>query len=118
MVQNKFKEKEFFYDENHPLAGKTAEICNLRPVPHYDARLTVSDAFDCFKNGDKMVPLIESGKVKGVLTEESLLNAIVTKKLGILNSSVAAMSKDFCIMPYDTDLSIIHRMLTKNQAIL
>jgi len=117
MVQYGFTEKEIFYDESHPLCGKTADMCNLRHVPHYDARLTVSDALDCFRNGDKLVPLIESGKVFGVLTENSLLEAIVTKKLGVLASAQTAITKEFCMLPFDTDLSIVYRMLTKNPAI-
>jgi len=70
-VKNGFMDPSEFYVEKHPLNGKTAECLGLRPIPHYDDRLTVGDALDCFKNGDKIVPLIESGKVKGVLTEDT-----------------------------------------------
>jgi len=36
----------------------------------------------------------------------------------ILSSASKAISKEFCCLPYDTDLSIIHRLLTKNPSIL
>lgn len=93
-------------------------MCNLRAIPHYDARLTVSDALDCFKNGDKLVPIIESGNVMGVLTEISLTEAIVVKQLGMLASAVAGITKEFCILPFDTDLSIVYKILGKYGSIL
>jgi hypothetical protein len=42
-----------------------------------------------------MIPLIESGNVKGILTEDTLLASIVSKKLTILSSASKALTKDF-----------------------
>lgn len=118
MVKGGFKDHQDFYDEKHPLAGKTAEMCDLKDIPYYDDRLTVGDALDCFKKGDTVIPLIENGTIKGVLYEDTLLQAIVDKRLTVLSSASRATTKDFCALPYDTDLSIIHRMLGKNPSIL
>jgi len=117
LVKGGFLEPNFFFDDDHPLAHMTAEKCNLKNIPHYDDRLTVSDALDCFKQGDSLIPLVENGKVKGVLTEDTLLKAVVGKKLTILASASKAMTKDFVLLPFDTDLSIIHRLLQKNPAV-
>merc|ERR1711976_82955 len=117
-VKKNFIDHQVFYDAAHPLCGKTAEICDLKSIPYYDDRLTVGDALDLFKQGNTCIPLIENGKTKGVLHEDTLLEAIVKKKLTVLSSAANAITKDFCTLPYDTDLSIVHRMLTKNPAIL
>lgn len=50
LVKRGFRDSSMFEDACHPLYGKTAELCNLRAIPHYDDRLTVGDALDCFKN--------------------------------------------------------------------
>ena len=117
-VKKNFIDHEIFYDANHPLCGKTAEICDLKDIPYYDDRLTVGDALDIFKRGETIIPLIENGQTKGVLLEDTLLEAIVKKRLSVLSSASNAITKDFCTLPYNTDLSIVHRMLTKNPSIL
>lgn len=118
LVKKGYRDPSMFEDVSHPLYGKTAELCNLKSIPHYDDRLTVGDALDCFKNGDKMIPLIESGNVKGILTEDTLLASVVSKKLTILSSASKALTKDFMKLPFDTDLSIVHRLLSKNSCVL
>lgn len=118
LVKKGFKDAEDFLDTEHPLYGKTAELCNLKAIPHYDDRLTVGDALDCFKKGDKLIPLIESGKVKGILTEDTLLESICKKKLTILSSASNAITAEFVKLPFDTDLSIVYRLLSKNTRVL
>jgi len=118
LVKKGFKDAAMFEDSKHPLHGKTAGMCNLRAIPHYDDRLTVGDALDLFKSGEKLIPLIESGKVKGILTEDTLLENIVGKKLSILSSAGKAVTSDFMLLPFDTDLSIVHRLLSKNTSVL
>jgi len=66
MVKNDLMPAETFYNPNHPLAGRTAESLELVKIPHFDSRFTVGDALDSFKKGDKIIPLIECGQVKGV----------------------------------------------------
>lgn len=117
MVKKGFLEPKVLDVENHPLHGKTVAQLELKPIPHYDDRLTISDCLDAFAKGELAVPLIQDGRVKGIVTRQSILNGMMKKGLTNFNSAANAITKEAVIVDYDTDLSIIDNLL-KNEEVV
>jgi len=117
MVKKGFLETKVLNVENHPLHGKTIAQLDLKPIPHYDDRLTISDCLDCFAKGELAVPLIHDGRVKGIVTRQSILNGMMKKNLTNFNSAANAITKEAVIVDYDTDLSCIDSLL-KNEEVV
>jgi cystathionine beta-synthase len=82
MVAHGFLGTEVLLQKEHPLFGKTIADLELSPIPHYDDRFTVNDALDALDAGHVAVPIIENGKIKGIVTRDSLLKSVVKKGLG------------------------------------
>lgn len=97
--------------------GKTIDELKLQKIPHYDDRFTVNDAADAFDQGAIAVPLIEGGKVKGIVTRDTLVHGVCKKGLENSNSASKCINKDVVIVPYDTDLSAIYTLLNTNEIV-
>lgn len=117
MVKKGFLPPNILENKSHPLHGKTISVLELKAIPHYDDRLTVSDCLDCFARGELAVPLIEDGKVKGIVTRQSILNGMMKKGLTNYHSAANAITKEAVIVNYDTDLSTIDNLL-KNEEVI
>lgn len=117
MVKKGFAEANSLKVEKHPLFGKTVTSLNLKAIPHFDDRLTVSDALDAFTRGELAVPLIQDGKVKGIVTRTSILHGMMTKGLTNHHSAANAITKEAVIVGDDTDLSAIDTLL-KNEEVV
>jgi len=118
MVKKGFLEPKVLNVDNHPLHGKTiAQLVDLKPIPHYDDRLTISDCLDAFAKGELAVPLINDGKVKGIVTRQSILNGMMKKNLSNFNSAANAITKEAVIVDYDTDLSCIDNLLKTEEVV-
>lgn len=117
MVKKGFADANTLIIPKHPLYGKTAACLNLKAIPHFDDRLTVSDALDAFARGELAVPLIQDGKVKGIVTRTSILHGMMKKGLTNHHSAANAMTKDTVIVNEDTDLSAVD-VLLKNEEVV
>lgn len=117
MVKKNFLDVSALILKNHPLYGKTAANLELRKIPHYDDRLTVSDCMDAFAKGELAVPLILDGHVKGIVTRTSLLNGMMKKGLTNYHSASNAITKEAVIVGYATDLSVIDTLLKTEEVV-
>lgn len=117
MVKKGFLAPEVLNVPNHPLFGKTIAELELKAIPHYDDRLTVSDALDAFTKGELAVPLIQQGKVKGIVTRQSILHGMMKKNLTNYNSAAQAITKEAVIVNDDTDLSAIDTLLKSEEVV-
>jgi len=117
MVKKGFLEPSILSNKTHPLHGKTISCLDLKPIPHYDDRLTISDCLDAFAKGELAVPLIQDGKVKGIVTRQSILNGMMKKGLTNYHSASNAITKEAVIVDYNTDLSTIDALL-KNEEVV
>ena len=117
MVKKGFLEAKVLQAANHPLHGKTISSLELKSIPHYDDRLTVSDCLDAFAKGELAVPLIQDGKVKGIVTRQSILNGMMKKNLTNYNSAANAITKEAVIVDYNTDLSSIDYLLKTEEVV-
>lgn len=117
MVKKGFLPSSTLNDPKHPLYGKTIGHLDLKQIPHYDDRLTVSDCLDAFAKGELAVPLIQDGQVKGIITRQSILNGMIKKNLTNFNSASNAITKDAVIVEIDTDLSCIDALLKTEEVV-
>lgn len=117
MVKKGFLKAETLGVETHPLHGKTIDTLDLKSIPHYDDRLTISDCLDSFAKGELAVPLIQDGKVKGIVTRQSILHGMMKKGLTNYNSAANAITKEAVIVDYDTDLSSIDALLKTEEVV-
>ena len=117
MVKKGFLPTSTLIKKNHPLEGKTISSLELKKIPYYDDRLTVSDCLDAFAKGDLAVPLISDGKIKGVVTRQSLLNGMMSRQLTNSHSASNAITKDLSLVNYDTDLSVIDTLLKNDEVV-
>lgn len=117
MVKKGFLPPAVLNVDNHPLTGKTAAHLELKPIAHYDERLTVSDCLDAFAKGELAIPLISEGKIKGIVTRQSILQGMMKKKLTNQNSAANAITKEAVILDYDVDLSCIDTLLKTEEVV-
>lgn len=117
MVKKGFLPASVLNDEKHPLFGKTIAHLELKAIPHYDDRLTVSDCLDAFAKGELAVPLIQDGNVKGIVTRQSILHGMIKKNLTNFNSAANAITKEAVIVDEDTDLSCIDYLLKTEEVV-
>ena len=117
MVKKGFLPASKLVQKGHVLYGKTTGDLETKRIPYFDDRLTVSDCLDAFAKGELAVPLLEGGKVKGIVTRQSILTGLTDKRLTISHSASKAMTKDFALVPYDTDLSVIDALLKKDEVV-
>lgn len=117
MVKKGFIDPHSLINEKHPLHGRTVTELNLKPLSHYDERLTIGDALDLFSKGELSVPLIEEGKVKGIVTRSSIIQSMMKKNQSHQSSTVNAMTKDFAIVSMETDLSAIDVLLRTDEVV-
>lgn len=117
MVQHGFLKTDVLVDKENPLYGKTAAELDLKPIPHFDDRFTVDNALDAFDQGVVAVPIIEDGKVKGIVTRDSLLKAVARKKLENNNSASKALTKDVTIVDFDTDLTAVNALFKQGETV-
>ena len=119
MVGNEFYPTSKLRNPDHPLDHLTvADLKNIKPLPYYDARLTVNDCFDLFKKKHSIIPIRSNGEIVGVVTKKSLQTAVVDKKLHGMSSAVHCTQIGYLKVPYETSLSVIASMLKKEPAIL
>jgi cystathionine beta-synthase len=117
MVANGFLESDILLQKDHPLFGKTIADLNIAAIPHYDDRFTINDALDALDAGQVAIPIIECGKIKGIVTRDSVLKSVVKKSLGNQNSASKAMTKDIAIVDYSTDLTAIDSLLKQHEIV-
>lgn len=118
MVKKGFLTNKVLEVEGHPFHGKTtADLSDLKPIAHYDDRLTVSDCLDIFAKGELAVPLISEGKVKGIVTRQSILHGMMKKKLTNFSSASNAITKEAVVVDYNTDLSAIDTLLKSEEIV-
>ena len=117
MVKKGFLPPSTLVQTDHLLYGKTISDLELKKIPYFDDRLTVGDCLDAFAKGELAVPLIQDGKIKGIITRQSLLNGMMAKKLTNSHSATNAITKDVALVPHDTDLSVIDTFL-KNEEVV
>ena len=117
MVKKGFIDPSHLALKNHPLYGKTISALELKKIPHYDDRLTISDCLDAFAKGELAVPLINDGHVKGIVTRQSILNGMMKKGLTNYHSAANAITKEAVIVNHNTDLSVIDTLL-KNEEVV
>jgi predicted transcriptional regulator len=60
---------------------------------------------------------MNDGKIKGIVTRQSLLNGMMTKRLTNSHSASNAITKDVVTLPHDTDLSVIDSFLKKEEVV-
>jgi cystathionine beta-synthase len=117
MVKKGFLPTSTLVQTGHLLYGKTIADLEVKRIPYFDDRLTVGDCLDAFAKGDLAVPLLNDGKIKGIVTRQSLLNGMMTKRLTNSHSATNAITKDVAVVPYDTDLSVIDAFLKKEEVV-
>lgn len=117
MVKVGYSEPSILENKDHPLYGKTCKDLTVKKIAHYDDRFTINEAADAFENGVVAIPLIEKGKIKGIVSRDSLLHGVMKKGLKNSNSASKAMTKDVVIVPYDTDLTAIYALLQKDEIV-
>ena len=117
MVKKGFLEASHLIQKDHPLNNKTISSLDLKKIPHYDDRLTISDCLDAFAKGEQAIPLIQDGKVKSIVTRHSILNGMMKKGLTNQHSASNASTKDIVLVNYNTDLSVIDTLL-KNEEVV
>lgn len=117
MVAHGFMETDVLVQKSHPLFGKTTADLEIKPIPHYDDRFTVNDALDALNAGQVAVPIIENGKIKGIVTRDSILKSVVKKGLGNQNSASKAMTKDIAVVDYSTDLTAIDALFAQHEIV-
>jgi len=103
--------------KTHPFYGKTLEDLDVKKIPYFDDRLTIGECLEAFAKGDLAVPLISDGKIKGIVTRDSILNAMMNRRVTNSHSATNAITKDVTLVNSDTDLSVVDTLL-KNQEIV
>lgn len=117
MVKHGFLAPETLEVAEHPLYGKKISDLDLQPISHYDDRFTVNDAVDAFDKGSVAVPLLANGKILGIVTRDSLFNGVMKKGLENANSASKCITKDFVLVPYDVDLSVVDTLLKTEEIV-
>lgn len=116
MVKKGFLPASVLESEGHPLHGKSASLLAFAPLTLYEDRMTASECKARFAKGDLAVPLLTEGKLRGIVTRDSLTN-ILSKKSISFNSAATAISKDAVVVDLDTDLSSVDALLKGEEAI-
>ena len=99
MIENKFLSADEYKDPNHHLSGVSWEKLGLEPIKFFEENsFTVGDALELFAQGQKVAPIVDHGKVKGVIWPHKLMAAIVNKKLSKTDLALKALVKDFAIV--------------------
>lgn len=117
MVKKGFLPSSILSQPDHLLHGKTVSDLGLKKIPYFDDRLTVNECLDAFSKGELAVPLLNDGKIKGIITRQSLLNGMINKRLTNGHSATNAITKDVVILPHDTDLSVVDAFLKKEEVV-
>lgn len=119
MVENRFLSHDEYKNPSHRLSGKSLDLLELKPINFYDElKLTVGEALELFEKGEKILPLVENGNVKGVVWPHKLMAAIINKKLENNDLALKAMIKDFTITSIDVDLAQTEKFLERNPVLL
>ena len=99
MIENKFLSVAEYDDPNHKLHFESWETLGVEPINFYEeSKFTVGEALETFANGQKVIPLVDNGKVKAVVWPHKLMAAIINKKLQKSDLALKASVKDFALV--------------------
>jgi len=119
MVENRFLSHDEYKDVSHKLHGKGLELLGLQPIKYQDEqKLTVGEALALFESGEKIIPLVDNGNVRGVVWPHKLMAAIVNKKLEKNDLASKAIFKDFAIADNNVTLDQAEKFLERNPVLL
>lgn len=116
MVKKGFMQASVLSSEDHPLHGKTIGDLHLQPISFFDDRLPVTECKKLFAKGEVAVPLTTEGKLRGIITRDSIMNWLTKKTLNF-SASANAISKEAIVVDYETDLSSIDSLLRCDDAV-
>jgi cystathionine beta-synthase len=117
MVKKGFMEPSCLAQKNHLLYGQSVSDLELKKIPFYDERLTVGDCLDAFSREETAIPLVNDGKLKGIVTRSSVLTGLTNRRFTSSHSAMKAITKDFALVDYDTDLSVIDSLLKTDEVV-
>ena len=117
MVKKGFLDSSVLVKKDNVLFGKPASELKLNKLPIRDDRLTVGECLEVFTKDVMAVPLTNDGKLKGIVTRQTLMNGLSSRNLTCSHNATKAISKDVAILDYDTDLSVIDTFL-KNEEVV
>jgi len=119
MVENRFLSHDEYKDVSHKLHGKGLELLGLQPIKYQEEqKLTVGEALALFESGEKIIPLVDNGNVRGVVWPHKLMAAIVNKKLEKNDLASKAIFKDFAIADNNVTLDQAEKFLERNPVLL
>jgi cystathionine beta-synthase len=116
MVKKGFLPATVLKSEVHPLHGKSAADLPLAPLTLHEDRMTATECKMRFAQGTIAVPLLSEGKLRGIVTRDSMMN-ILSKKSIPFTTAANAISKDAVVVDYETDLSCIDSLLKGEEAV-
>jgi cystathionine beta-synthase len=116
MVKKGFMPTTVLYSEVHPLHGMSAAQLSLAPLALYEDRMTASECKSQFAQGILAMPLLSEGKLRGIVTRDSLMSILSQKSLPF-TSATSAISKEAVVVDYETDLSCVDSLLKGEEAV-
>eukprot|EP01016_Furgasonia_blochmanni_P002245 TRINITY_DN1088_c0_g1_i10.p1 TRINITY_DN1088_c0_g1~~TRINITY_DN1088_c0_g1_i10.p1 ORF type:complete len:545 (-),score=224.40 TRINITY_DN1088_c0_g1_i10:201-1835(-) len=114
MIENDFLPWDEYNDAKHILADKGVDALGLKPIKTFDDSVTVAQALEAFNSGQRTVPILKDGKVRCVVFQHKLLQAIVNKNLKQADLANKGMTKDFVLMPSTLNLAQVERSMERN----
>jgi len=118
MIDNGFLSNELYLDKESKLYGKTPKDLQLHELKLQDLSLTVAGALDIFSKGEDVIPIIDNGKVLGLLYENKFTSAVQTKKLKAEDGVKRCLIKEIGLVQMNTDLSIVARLLERHPVVV
>lgn len=118
MVDNGFMSNEVYLDKESKLHGKTPKDIQLHELKLQDLQLTVGQALQTFANGEDVIPIIDNGRVLGLLYEAKFTSAVQSKKLKTEEGVKRCLVKEIGLVEMNTDLSIVAKLLERHPVVV
>jgi len=118
MVDNGFMSNEIYVDKESKLHGKTPKDIQLHELKLQDLQLTVAGALQTFAAGEDVIPIIDNGKVLGLLYEAKFTSAVQSKKLKAEDGIKRCLVKEIGLVEMNTNLSIVAKLLERHPVVV
>jgi predicted transcriptional regulator len=110
------------FDVLEELEGKSVNARRImhKPVKYVTPEMTIKDAIELMReDGISQMPIMDSGRVLGSITESSIVKIILSKGLDAGEMKVSeCMEEPFPLVSPDERLESISKMLLNNPALL
>jgi len=117
MVRCGFMDIDVLSDPKNPLFNVSWEKLGLKEVKPAMKDITIGEASKMLVSGMEFLPIMDK-KVIGYISNQSLMKQIINRRMTADQPAVSAVVRDIPIVPRDTDLCKIAKLLENNEAVI